>query len=213
MENNLFTTPRECFSRQEAIKIFANKGLQGKILLGCANTTEEDLIVWTHIEDDQYIYLPAFKKDANNHLSQIKNFTPIGTDEIFISEGIIYYLSQEEELLRVDMLFDESLATSFLCLKLGIVFQEAELCYAFLDEEETYSDICWAVHAEDGLPRICSVFMDGSSPLLKCQDQFIHYIPMKVGQLFSHKGITWMLHSGEYGQEIRPFGTQSNAIS
>ena len=196
---NLFTKPEDCFSRQEATSVFRERGKEGPIDLGCAYTSEGNYVVWHCHTQEQEIAFSIFKDLADKELPEIKSFTAFRINDIFSTGGNFYYIDQYNDLQRIDIFFDASLAASIYEMITDILVEDIQIGLVYSDITEDDNPMCcWIFNGN----RILPIFKDDFA-LIEGNINY-HFTSLQPGNIFEHSRMFWQIEDGENGLEIAP---------
>ena len=109
---NMFTRPEECFSRQEATSVFRERGLWGPVDIGVVRTLSDKYVVWHCCSEGKEAAISIFKEQSPENILEIQYFTAFAREDVFMLQNNFYYIDQNDELQRIDVLFDASLASA-----------------------------------------------------------------------------------------------------
>ena len=196
---NMFTRPEECFSRQEATSVFRERGLWGPVDIGVVRTLSDKYVVWHCCSEGKEAAISIFKEQSPENILEIQYFTAFAREDVFMLQNNFYYIDQNDELQRIDVLFDASLASAVyeIITDLNVESIEIGLAYPeFADDNEAIC--CWIINGNKILP----IFKDDFSLI---EEEVSYYFSLlNLDDIFDHNRVLWKVENGEEGMEISP---------
>ena len=199
--NELYTIPKDCYSRMEAIKMFDKFGFHGDIDLGFITIDEKEIVVWQCKSSNNTTYLSIIKDTNQEPVAQKAYFVPIEAGCPFVYCSKLFYYSDNMQILQVDVLFDAYWAQAALTLATDVFVETSDLrlCKAInlLNQEE---QICWmALIQEDVLvPYTFVAFLNTPDNFPKDGEPYT-YQRLDEGDTFEHQGYLWQIENGNNG--------------
>ena len=196
---NMFTRPEECFSRQEATSIFREKGFLGPVDIGVVTTLNDKNVVWHCCSEGQEAAISIFKEHSPKEISDFQDFMAFNQEDIFMQWGAFYYIDQDYELQRIDVLFDASLASAVYEIITNLKVESIEIGLSYSKLADDDEAICsWIINSN----RILPIFIEDFSLI---EDGVPYYFSLlKLDDIFDHNRMLWKIEDGEEGMEIFP---------